>query len=68
MKITFNDLLNDGSIKISFDGGYSFTDYNITDIHSNGGIVLDESQAFDKIMNQGWLHFDAIEKGLNNED
>lgn len=53
MKITFNDLLSDGSIKISFDGGYSFTDYNITDIHSNGGIVLDESQAFDKIMIKG---------------
>lgn len=26
------------------------------------------TKAFDKIMNQGWLHFDAIEKGLNNED
>jgi len=25
-------------------------------------------KGFDKIMNQGWLHFDAIEKGLNDED
>ena len=26
------------------------------------------TKAFDKVLNQGWLHFDAIEKGLNNED
>lgn len=26
------------------------------------------SKAFDKVLNQGWLHFDAIEKGLNNEN
>jgi len=26
------------------------------------------TKAFDKIMNQGWLHFDRIEKGLNNEN
>ena len=26
------------------------------------------SKAFDRILNQGWLHFDSIEKGLNNEN
>ena len=26
------------------------------------------TKAFDKIMNQGWLHFDSIEKGLKNEN
>lgn len=26
------------------------------------------TKAFDRIINQGWLHFDSIEKGLNNED
>jgi DNA sulfur modification protein DndC len=26
------------------------------------------TKAFDKILNQGWLHFDSIEKGLNNEN
>ena len=26
------------------------------------------TKAFDRIMNQGWLHFDTIERGLKNED
>lgn len=26
------------------------------------------TKAFDRIINQGWLHFDSIEKGLKNED
>ena len=26
------------------------------------------AKAFDRILNQGWLHFDSIEKGLNNEN
>ena len=26
------------------------------------------SKAFDRIINQGWLHFDSIEKGLKNEN
>lgn len=26
------------------------------------------SKAFDRIMNQGWLHFDNIQKGLNDEN
>ena len=26
------------------------------------------TKAFDRILNQGWLHFNSIEKGLSNED
>lgn len=26
------------------------------------------SKAFDKVMNQGWLHFNAIQEGLNNDN
>ena len=26
------------------------------------------TKAFDRVINQGWLHFKSIEKGLNNED
>lgn len=26
------------------------------------------TKAFDKIINQGWLHFESIQKGLNHED
>ena len=26
------------------------------------------TKAFDRILNQGWLHFDSIEKGLNSEN
>lgn len=26
------------------------------------------TKAFDRIMNQGWLHFDSIERGLNHEN
>ena len=26
------------------------------------------TKAFDRVLNQGWLHFEAIEKGLNNEN
>ena len=26
------------------------------------------TKAFDRIMNQGWLHFNSIEKGLSNEN
>lgn len=26
------------------------------------------TKAFDKIINQGWLHFESIERGLSNED
>lgn len=33
--------------------------------YTNNSMV---TKAFDKIINQGWLHFDSIEKGLNNEN
>lgn len=26
------------------------------------------AKAFDKVMNQGWIHYDSIQKGMNNED
>jgi DNA sulfur modification protein DndC len=26
------------------------------------------TKAFDRIINQGWLHFESIEKGLENEN
>lgn len=33
--------------------------------YTNGSML---TKAFDKILNQGWLHFDSIEKGLNDEN
>lgn len=33
--------------------------------YSNTSMV---TKAFDRILNQGWLHFDSIEKGLQHED
>ena len=33
--------------------------------YTRGSMV---TKAFDRILNQGWLHFDAIQKGLNYED
>lgn len=33
--------------------------------YTRGNMV---TKAFDRVMNQGWLHFESIEKGLNNED
>ena len=53
MKIKFTKLpTTDGTIKVSLDGGQSFTDYSIADIHESG-IPLDSSQAFDKIQIKG---------------
>lgn len=42
----------------------------ITEIEANkyytkGAMI---TKAFDRILNQGWLHFDSIEKGLQNEN
>ena len=49
MKIIFKDSeLNEGIINVSFDGGFTFTDYEITDVKETG-IPLDDSQNFDKI-------------------
>ena len=52
MKIKFTKLpTNDGTIKVSLDGGQSFTDYNIVDIHESG-IPLEDSQDYEKIQIQ----------------
>jgi len=42
----------------------------IVEIESNKNYTKSSvmTKAFDRIINQGWLHFDSIEKGLQNED
>ena len=52
MKIKFTKLpTNDGSIKVSLDGGQSFTDYNVADVHESG-IPLEDNQDYEKIQIQ----------------
>ena len=52
MKIKFTKLpTNDGTIKVSLDGGNSFKDYNIVDIHESG-IPLEDNQDYEKIQIQ----------------
>ena len=52
MKIKFTKLAtNDGTIKVSLDGGQSFTDYNVADVHESG-IPLEDSQDYEKIQIQ----------------
>lgn len=52
MKIKFTKLpTTDGIIKVSLDGGDSFKDYNIADIHKSG-IPLDDNQDYEKIQIQ----------------
>ena len=52
MKIKFTKLpTTDGIIKISLDGGDSFKDYNIADIHKSG-IPLNDNQDYEKIQIQ----------------
>ncbi|MDY4525866.1 MAG: leucine-rich repeat domain-containing protein [Treponema sp.] len=52
MKIKFTKLpTTDGTIKVSLDGGQSFTDYNIADIHESG-IPLEDNQDYEKIQIQ----------------
>ena len=52
MKINFTKLpTNDGTIKISLDGGQSFTDYNVADVHESG-VPLSDSQDYEKIQIQ----------------
>ena len=49
MKIKFTKLpTTDGTIKVSLDGGQSFTDYNVADVHESG-IPLEDSQDYEKI-------------------
>lgn len=53
MKITFTKLpTTDGTIKVSLDGGQSFTEHNIADIHESG-ISLSDDQDFEKILIKG---------------
>ena len=48
MKIKFTKLpTTDGIIKISLDGGNSFKDYNVADIHESG-IPLEDNQDYEK--------------------
>ena len=52
MKIKFTKLpTTDGIIKVSLDGGQSFTDYNVADVHESG-IPLADSQDYEKIQIQ----------------
>lgn len=52
MKIKFAKLpTTDGTIKVSLDGGQSFTDYNIADVHESG-ISLKDDQDYEKIQVQ----------------
>ena len=49
MKIKFTKLpTTDGTIKVSLDGGQSFTDYNVVDVHESG-IPLEDNQDYEKI-------------------
>ena len=52
MKIKFTKLpTTDGTIKVSLDGGQSFTDYSVADVHESG-ILLADSQDYEKIQIQ----------------
>ena len=52
MKIKFAKLpTTDGIIKVSLDGGQSFTDYNVVDVHESG-IPLEDNQDYEKIQIQ----------------
>src|SRR5574344_2008620 len=52
MKIKFTKLpTTNGIIKVSLDGGQSFTDYNVADVHKSG-IPLSDSQDYEKIQIQ----------------
>jgi len=54
MKIKFESLPKTGEIKISFDGGVHYTDYNVSDIESNGGVdIRDPEQDLEKIKIMG---------------
>ena len=52
MKIRFTKLpTTDGTIKVSLDGGESFTDYKVADVHESG-IPLADNQDYEKIQIQ----------------
>lgn len=53
MKIKFNKLpAGNGKIKISFDGGNTFTEFNISDIR-DVGVPLEDNQDYSKIQIKG---------------
>ena len=53
MKIVFEDSeLNKSIINVSLDGGFTFNDYEITDVKETG-ISLDDSQDYEKIKIKG---------------
>jgi len=53
MKIEFTKLpTTDGTIKVSLDGGQSFTDYSVADIQESG-ISLSDDQNYEKIQIRG---------------
>lgn len=51
-----------------FDVEYELISKLIVEIEKNKNLSSSTviPKGFDRILNQGWLHFDAIEKGLNN--
>lgn len=53
MKIAFKDSkIENGIVKVSLDGGFTFTDYEIADVKETG-ISLDDSQDYEKIIIKG---------------
>lgn len=53
MKIEFTKLPTTvGTIKVSLDGGQSFTDYNVEDVRESG-ISLEYNQDYEKIQIRG---------------
>jgi hypothetical protein len=62
MKIVFEDSeLNKSIINVSLDGGFTYKDYEITDVKETG-IFLDDSQDYEKIKIKGPA---SILKNLN---
>ena len=62
MKIKFTSLpTSGGKIQVSFDGGGSFTDYNVEDIRESG-ISLEDNQDYEKIQIRGLAN---VLKNLN---
>lgn len=53
-----------------YDVEYELISKLIVEIDANKNLASATviPKAFDRILNQGWLHFDAIEKGLNNDN
>ena len=53
MKIVFEGSeIKEGLIKVSLDGGFTFADYEISNVKESG-IPLDDSQRYDKIKIKG---------------